>query len=258
MVSRVQKGALIAGVAALALASAPQALAGGYYGAPYGGYYGPSYAHGPYRPYYRSDYRRGHRGNGISNGQAVLLGVGALGLGLVLSEAFDKDRPRTQSRYDYRPRADRDYPRYGDRYDLDRERRELENERARLENERLRLENEQRRRELGDDDDDYAALGRDSLGGKDSGGGSYDDDLDRDLAGASGRLDYDRAFSACLSDARRDAGSRGLTVSTPATWAEAQPMGADKVRFRADLGRGGVMVCDVARTGVTRLDLAGI
>jgi hypothetical protein len=258
MVSKLGKAALIGCVAAFAMGSAPQALAGGYYGAPYGGYYGPSYGHGNYRPYYRSDHRRGHRGNGISNGQAVLLGVGALGLGLVLSEAFDKDRPKTHSRYEYRPRAERDYPRYGDRYDVDRERRELEIERARLENERLRLENEQRRRELGDDDDNYAGLGRDSLGSKDGGGRYYDDDLDRDLAGSSGRLDYDRAFSACLTDVRRDAESRGLAVSTPTTWAEAQPLEADKVRFRADLGRGGAMVCDVSRTGVTRLDLAGI
>lgn len=258
------KVGLVAGLVGLsAAAMAPPALAGGYFGGGYGGYYGPGYYNGHHRSSYRYDYRRGHRGNGISNGQAVLLGVGALGLGLVLSDAFDRDKPRRD--YDYRPRADRDdrgYDAYENRDSVERERRRLENERAALENERLRLENEAKRRALGDDafsdlDDDFDTRG---LAGKDSGGGiAPEDDLDRDLAGATGRLSYDRAFQACLADARQTATRQDITIAAPYTWAEAQPLGAEAVRFRANLGRDGFdMVCDVSRSGVTRMDLTGV
>lgn len=263
MRSRFKRFATV-GLAALSLGAglAAPAAAGGYYGAP-GGYYGPSYDRGYYRPHYRSDYRRGHRGNGISNGQAVLLGVGALGLGLVLSDAFDKDKRASGRGYEDRSADrrvyDRGYDRYEGRDSLDLERRRLENERARLENERLRLENAERRRELGEDDYDGLADAR--LDGKDGGGGgsAAEDALDRDLAGASGRLNYGRAFDACLSSAQRDAADRGVSLLTPATWEEAQPLGQDAVRFRANLGRQGFdMVCDVSQNGVTRLDLVGV
>lgn len=251
---------LAAGIAALAVTAGavPPAYAGGYGGGHYRSGYYSDY------DYYGSSYRSGHRrgGRGIGNGEAVLLGIGALGLGLVLSEAFDDDKRGSNASYDNHPRsADRGY---GDRYDLDEERRRLENERARLENERLRLENEQRRRALGEGDDgddgDFAAREDRGRGGRSGGDGfGSTDALDRDLAGGSGRLNYDRAFAACVDDARRDSSRRGVVIAAPYTWAEAQPLGAEAVRFRANLGRNGLdMVCDVGASGVTRLDLTGV
>ncbi|MBY0422342.1 MAG: hypothetical protein K2Q06_08570 [Parvularculaceae bacterium] len=232
-------------VATMALAATIGAVgpaaAGRYgHGGPYG-YYGPSYYGAP---------AYGHRDRrGISNGAAVALGVGALGLGVVLSNAFDKDRPgRTYDRAN-----DRTYDRgYGTAYGYD-ERARLETERLRLENERLRLENERQRRALDDGEDDfsYGAYGaRDARG-----------DLDGALLGAAGRVNYDRAFRACLAAADRDVARRGLaTAAWPATWDEAQPLGTDAVRFRANVDRSGrsvELVCEADLDGVRRVDFAG-
>ena len=236
MALKTKLGLAAMALAAGALATAP-AMARHYsYGGPYG-YYGPSY--GP--PAYGYRDRRG-----ISNGAAVALGVGALGLGVVLSNAFDKNRPnRTYDRGYDRPSRD-----YGSTYGVD-ERARLENERLRLENERLRLENERQRRELDDDSYEDGASYR-SRGA---------DDLDGALLGAGGRVDYARAFRACLAAADRDAGRQGWRVSQPATWDEAQPLGADAVRFRANVDRSGrtvELVCEADLDGVRKVDFAGI
>lgn len=229
------------GVAAMALAATFGAIgpatAGRYgYGGPYG-YYGPTY-YGP--PAYSHRDRRG-----ISNGAAVALGVGALGLGVVLSNAFDKNRPQRAYDRSYE-RPDRGY---GTAYGYD-ERARLENERLRLENERLRLENERQRRDLdGDATDDEFYRGRSA------------DDLDGALLGVGGKVDYARAFRACLAAADRDAVRQGWRVSQPSTWDEAQPLGADAVRFRANVDRSGRMVelvCEADLDGVRRVDFAGI
>lgn len=236
--SRLKKfGVATAALAAIAGSVSPAAAHGrGYYDGGYA-YYGHAYRGPVYGPAYGAPvYYRDRKG--ISSGAAAALGVGALGLGLVLGNAFDKDRPsRVYDRgYDrpYRP-----YDRgYDGGYGGAGERARLENEQLRLENERLRLENEEARRAL---------YGRSGYEGR---------DLDDSLLGGDGRIRYDAAFRACLSAAERSAG-RDLTFSAPATWREAQPLGADEVRFRARVdsgGRGVEMICDAGPDGVRRVD----
>lgn len=226
MASTVTKFGIAAMALATAISAAGPAAAGGHHGGHYAGgyaYHGGYYGHGGY-------YYGGRRG--ISGGSAALLGVGALGLGLALGSALDNSHPVYTQTYTYPA-----YPTYGD-YGAYDEHTRLENERLRLENERLRLENERQRRGL--DDHDAAYRGDDHV-----------------LLGGEGRIDYDRAFHACLSAAAVDAGRQGYVVAMPYTWNEAQPLGQTAVRFRASLdgGHGVEMVCEADGGGVRSLDV---
>lgn len=276
---------LVALAASFAVAS--PAVAGGGYGGYYGGrhfvgghhggfaygrnFHGRSFGHvrhvGSFGPRYYGGGRYYRSGRGISGGEAAIIGLGAFGAGIIVNEAFNKDRV-------YRAAPAPVYRRpyvYGgggedlalERERLEAERQRLETERQRLENERIRLENERLRLGVARGsgrDDEFERFNEDSFGKneedsrpavKSDDQDAFDDDsqddvgnddfesddgiaapsvgVEEDLLGAE-PISYQTAFRACL---QRVETTIGTLRSKPTTWREAQPLSGNAVRFRA-------------------------